>query len=353
MKRSCLILMLSALWIALCGEVYNVRFVDSQSGCKYVDTRVNGVAVRFLFDTGCSDVMLTPAVWRRLKRAGVASDADLSDAVSSTVADGRKQEGHSFIIREMTIGGCVFRNVRADVAKISGDADCLLGQSLLSHMNYYTVRGNVLEFEPKTSRLSDADNAGLDAGGIVEVLEPIYLNGGLDQLYLVKYAEALREVGRYSDAVECYAQLMDTTRYTQHPSYREAWLYAQLSHTNRLVEKGQYKEVIDYCLQRVSNRSFIADSVGQQVALEMKYNMFIAYLYMNEMALAALYGTMYTDAILTENYGITTSDLQHKRINCTDEMVENVLKNLKAAYSNIRDFKRRDYYGRLLRHAGF
>ncbi len=351
--RRFVIVFLMMLTATIMAEVRTVRLIDSSTGCKYVDTYVNGVAMRFLFDTGCSDVMLTPMAWNKLKKAGAVTDADLSDTRTSVIADGRQQEGYTFVIRKLMLGGYVFYNVPASVGKVVGDADCLLGQSLLNLMEYYTVRNNTFLFEPKSISFAIVNAPDATPEQIVTALEEQYRKNELDQYYLLKYAEALRQLEKYDEAAESYEQLLDSSRYAQHQTYLEAWLYAQLAHANALVEQERYSEAIEYCRQRITKLATVQSDNAKNVSNGMLYNVFISCIYLHQTGQAVIYGTQYVDNKLMASHGIKCADLERYRIDCEDEMVENVLRNLKIMYSNNRNYKRSEYYGMLLRNAGF
>ena len=330
-----------------------VKLIDSPSGCKYLYAQVNGVRVRFLFDTGCSDIMITPRVWHELKRQGKVSDTDLAESSSSVMADGREQQGYSFVIKELKLGNFTFRNVRADVANTTDDADCLLGQSLLGQLEYYRVSGNTLEISVnETKNYNIADDSHSSPETVADALRPLYEAGQLNMTYRIRYAQALYDSKQYQDAVDAYAPLMDTTLYDVKPQIRDAWLYAQLGVANQLIEDEQYEQAIDYCLPRISSPELQKDSVGQKVIMGLTYNLFIAYIFTDNTALAAHYGLRYVDQKLRETHGITTKDLERRRIRCKDPMVANVLDNLRIAYYNKRDLKRSQYYEALMRNAG-
>ncbi len=352
--RKLLFLLLFSISMPIMAVVGRVKLIDSPSGCKYIDTQVNGVKVRFMLDTGCSDVMITPQVWYMLKKAGKVTDSELSASTSSKMADGRSQQGYDFIIKELRIGNFVFSNIRADVVNSSEAEDCLLGQSLLGQFEYYKISSNTMEFsynENSLYRIADDSNSAPAA--VADALRPMYMAGTLNMAYQIKYAEALYSSKQYSEAVEAYQLLMDTTGYAVKPEVRDAWLYAQLGVANQLVENEQYDEAINYCRTKINDITLRADSVGRKVVLGLEYTVFISYLFKEEISLAAIYGTQYVDQKLKESHGISTHDLERRRIKCKDDMVRNVLDNLRIAYNNKRDYKRSLYYERLLHNAGF
>lgn len=104
----------------------------------YVDATVNGEAVRFLVDTGASDVVLTPADARRLHFD--LSRLNFNHFYSTANGTGT---GAPVRLDEVRIGPIVVRDVRASVngAEMSNS---LLGMSFLNRLSGYEVDRNTL-----------------------------------------------------------------------------------------------------------------------------------------------------------------------------------------------------------------
>lgn len=115
------------------------RFRRSRDGLFYVTARVNGVAVRFLLDTGATMVVLTPA---DATRVGASSGGPARHAMMETAA------GPSAIDRitldHVAIAGHTVVDVDAAVVR-RGLKVSLLGQDLLSRLGPVTISGNALE----------------------------------------------------------------------------------------------------------------------------------------------------------------------------------------------------------------
>ncbi|MEQ9361177.1 MAG: TIGR02281 family clan AA aspartic protease [Rhodospirillales bacterium] len=106
------------------------------------EAMVNGVAVRFLIDTGASDVVLSP---RDAKRLGFDLKSLSFNRIYQT-ANGTVT-GAPVRLDDIRIGPIVVRDVRASV----NGADMkrsLLGMSFLGRLGGYRVAGDVLTLSP-------------------------------------------------------------------------------------------------------------------------------------------------------------------------------------------------------------
>lgn len=117
------------------GEVTFRAMADGQFRIR---ASVDGTAVRFLFDTGASMVVLSP---RDAKRIGF----DLSRLTFSQrfrTANGIGM-GAKVRLRELRIGPIVQRNLPASVNRAEMDAS-LLGMNFLRRLSHYEVRNGTL-----------------------------------------------------------------------------------------------------------------------------------------------------------------------------------------------------------------
>ncbi len=117
-----------------------VAFRARAGGHFQVEATVDGVAIRFLVDTGASDIVLRPADARRL-------GYDLARLRFSRIyqtANGTVR-GAPVTLGEVTVGPIRLANVAASVngAEMS---QSLLGMSFLNRLSGYEVRGDVLTF---------------------------------------------------------------------------------------------------------------------------------------------------------------------------------------------------------------
>ncbi|OFW80678.1 MAG: hypothetical protein A2887_03320 [Alphaproteobacteria bacterium RIFCSPLOWO2_01_FULL_40_26] len=113
------------------GEDGEITINLAQDGHFYIDVRVNGVPVRFMIDTGASDIVISVQEARRI---GIDTKKLIFNKAYQT-ANGMSF-GASIMLNEIEIGNIKFRNVSASV----NNADMgmsLLGMSFLRQFKKY------------------------------------------------------------------------------------------------------------------------------------------------------------------------------------------------------------------------
>ena len=117
------------------GTAYLSR---DMTGHFHADAMVNGTHIRFLVDTGASDVALTA---EDARRAGI----DLSKLSYTTVYQTANGNIHAARTRldQVTVGGITLRDVDASVSQ-GGLGTSLLGMSFLGRLDSVEVRGERL-----------------------------------------------------------------------------------------------------------------------------------------------------------------------------------------------------------------
>lgn len=119
-----------------------LEFRRGGDGHFYIDAEVNGRPVRFLVDTGASDLVLSPADARRL---GFEPSTLTFDRIYQT-ANGMGR-GAPVVLRSIAVGSIRFREVAASVND-APMSESLLGLSFLDRLTGYEVRGDSLLLRP-------------------------------------------------------------------------------------------------------------------------------------------------------------------------------------------------------------
>jgi aspartyl protease family protein len=118
------------------GEAHAVRGPD---GHYMFEGLAEGVALRLMFDTGASTVVLRAQDAARLG----LDPAKLDYRVTVSTANGKTQAA-PYLIKTLTIGGVTLRDVRALVARPGALRENLLGQSFLERLSGYAMERNRL-----------------------------------------------------------------------------------------------------------------------------------------------------------------------------------------------------------------
>lgn len=179
MKTSKLIYALCLVAALLCtacsrnsGERIGLK-LTKKGGVYEIPCSVNGINMKFIFDTGASDVCISLSEALFLIKNGYIKEKDIKGASYAQLADGNIVENTNIVLREINIAGCILKNVEAKVVH-SLDAPLLFGQSAIKKLGRIELFGDSLYITP---RHSVKHNAEQHTEGIDSV--PIYLNQAL------------------------------------------------------------------------------------------------------------------------------------------------------------------------------
>src|SRR5271163_4479782 len=112
--------------------------LERQGGTYVVPVLINrAITLRFVLDSGASDVLIPADVFLTLLRTGTVSESDFLGSQIYSLADGSKLQGTRFVVRELQVGDHVANNVVASVGPVRGDL--LLGLSFLSRFGSVTL----------------------------------------------------------------------------------------------------------------------------------------------------------------------------------------------------------------------
>lgn len=129
-------------------EPENVLAMENESGVKYVWIEINGIRLRFIFDTGASSICISPAEATVLYRQGTLTKDDIIDKEYFQDATGKISEGTKINLRTVKVGNVILKNINATVID-NVDAPLLLGQSVLENFGNIEIDNdnNVIIFK--------------------------------------------------------------------------------------------------------------------------------------------------------------------------------------------------------------
>jgi len=104
--------------------------MENNNGVKYVWIEINGLKLRFIFDTGASSICISSAEATVLYRQGTLQKEDILDIQYFQDATGKVSAGTRINLRTVKIGNRVLQNIEAIVID-NDEAPLLLGQSAL------------------------------------------------------------------------------------------------------------------------------------------------------------------------------------------------------------------------------
>ena len=120
------------------AQTSNEITLEKLGGTYAVPVLINrAITLKFILDSGASDVLIPADVFFTLLRTGTVTQSDFLDSQTYSLADGSKLKGARFIIRELRVGNQIATNVVASVGPVTGDL--LLGLSFLSRFGTVTL----------------------------------------------------------------------------------------------------------------------------------------------------------------------------------------------------------------------
>ncbi|MGA2402548.1 MAG: retroviral-like aspartic protease family protein [Syntrophobacteraceae bacterium] len=112
--------------------------LEKQGGVYKLPVKINGVlTLKFILDTGASEVNIPADVALTLSRTGKITQSDFLPGKSYELADGSILKSSRFNIRELDIGGIKISQVPASVGPAKGSL--LLGQSFLGRLESWSL----------------------------------------------------------------------------------------------------------------------------------------------------------------------------------------------------------------------
>lgn len=119
-------------------ENENIVKLKKTGGVYSVPVELNGVLkIDFIFDSGASDVSISPDVALTLVKTGTIKSEDWLPGAYYSFADGSTAKSARFKLKSVKIGNVVVKDVVCSISN-SIHAPMLLGQSLLSRFGKYT-----------------------------------------------------------------------------------------------------------------------------------------------------------------------------------------------------------------------
>jgi clan AA aspartic protease (TIGR02281 family) len=107
--------------------------MEKLNGVYVMPCKVNGLSLKFIFDTGASDVSISLTEALFMLKNGYLSEDDLIGTEYYRIANGDIEEGTKIVLKTIEIGKLKLYNVKASIVH-NLSAPLLLGQSALSKL---------------------------------------------------------------------------------------------------------------------------------------------------------------------------------------------------------------------------
>ncbi len=125
------------------GNNTNTIKMEKKHGVMTIPVVLNSVLkIDFIYDSGASDVSISPDVALTLIKTGTLKQEDFIGTQKYSFADGSSATSKVFIIKEMQIGNQTISNIQASISN-NINAPMLLGQSVLKKFGRIIIDNNL------------------------------------------------------------------------------------------------------------------------------------------------------------------------------------------------------------------
>ena len=222
MKKIILLFILTyAAFISFSQVVIKMK---REAGVSTIPGKVNGLGLKFIFDTGASDVSISMTEASFMLKNDYLNKDDILGTSNYLDANGNISVGVNINLREIEIGGLILYNVRASVVS-NMKAPLLLGQSAISKLGIVQ-----LDLEANTLTILNQGNASnvakTSSSNNQEILDTISTNGTANNKIenLIEQAKNLYGQGSYQEVIDnCNLILLEQ------PQNTTAYLFRALS----------------------------------------------------------------------------------------------------------------------------
>lgn len=212
MKKGILTLALTLFFSILASAQITIQ-MEKDGGVYKVPCSVNGVKMKFIFDTGASSVCLSQSTAQFLFDGDYISASDIKGSGKSQIADGSIVNHTIINLHDIEIAGLHIYDVEATVIE-GQNAPLLLGQSAIQKLGYISINGNQLII----NEYADEDE---------------YTDEQIDRL-IEDALDAMKE-GNYYLAIENLITVERVTGLTLYGYYHLAFCYCMTSQIDECI----------------------------------------------------------------------------------------------------------------------
>jgi clan AA aspartic protease (TIGR02281 family) len=209
--------------------------MQKDGGVYKVPCEVNGLRMKFIFDTGASDVCISLTEAAFMLENDYITEDDIIGNSQSKIADGSIVENTRIRLKEIKIGGLVLRNVEAVVIHNFG-APLLLGQSAIQKLGTIQIVGNEL-----TILEHDNNKSNEEIGRLFEEADNLY-----DRKLFTAAARKYQELYNLN-ALSDYGIYLLAKCYYFSDNDEQAILYLNKVKDFTDINKEKYYDILGHC----------------------------------------------------------------------------------------------------------
>ncbi|HHT9079533.1 TPA: retropepsin-like aspartic protease family protein, partial [Flavobacterium psychrophilum] len=138
-------IILSSILLLIISSTYSQTRItmNKEGGIYTVPCKINGLPLKFIFDTGASDVSISLTEAMFMLKNGYLKKDDIGESVYYSIANGDVAKGTKINIREVEFGGLKLYNISASIVHETS-APLLLGQSVIEKLGKIQIDGSEL-----------------------------------------------------------------------------------------------------------------------------------------------------------------------------------------------------------------
>lgn len=210
MKKLVLSLMAFMTSIILSAQV--TIQMERDGGIYKVPCTVNGVKMKFIFDTGASTVCMSQTMAQFLLDGDYLLPSDIKGTGKSVVADGSIVNHAVIILRDIEIAGLHLHNIQATVIE-GQNTPLLLGQTAISELGRISIDGNKLIIHTADNELTEEQIDRLD-----------------------EQARKHIEAERYTAAIECIEKIDEAVGLSEYGLWELCYCYSQNNSHSQCIQ---------------------------------------------------------------------------------------------------------------------
>ena len=193
--------------------------MQEEGGVYKIPCEVNGLRMKFIFDTGASNVCLSMTEAKFMYENDYISSDDILGSSKSQIADGSIVENTRIRLKEIKIAGLILSDVEAVVTHSFG-APLLLGQSAIQRLGTIQINGNELTIIEHSKEKSEEEIDKLFEEAIyfyskksysvaVKKYQELYNLGQLSDYGIYTLAGCYQSIQKYEQALSYYNKITD------------------------------------------------------------------------------------------------------------------------------------------------
>lgn len=210
MKKQILVLL--ALMMSIVASAQVTIQMEKDGGVYKVPCTVNGVKMKFIFDTGASTVSMSQTMAQFLLDGEYLSVSDIKGVGQSVIADGTIVNHASIVLRDIEIGGLHLKNIKATVLE-SQNAPLLLGQTAISELGRISIDGNKL---------------------IIHAADNEFTDEQIDQLG--EQARKYMDAQSYAAAIECIERIDEAVGLSEYGLWQLCFCYSMSDQHSQCIQ---------------------------------------------------------------------------------------------------------------------